>query len=70
MKKIDLDTSAPELLEEHKYWAKIQGRIIVEALQGEFEYLKVIAQTAQIDYINGEPYLKSEAITKVERGIK
>ena len=61
-----LIASAPDLLEEHKHWAKIQGRIIVEALQGEFEYLKVIAQTARIEYINGEPYLKSEAINKSE----
>ena len=56
-----------KLLEEHKHWAKIQGRIIVEGLQGDFKYLRVIAQTARIEYINGEPYLKSEAIEKAER---
>ena len=60
----NLIAASPVLLEEHKHWSKIQGRIIVEALQGNFEYLKLIARTAQIEYINGEPYLKSEAIAK------
>jgi hypothetical protein len=63
---VHLIASCPDLLEEHKQWARIQGRIIVEALQGNFEYLKVIAQTAQIEYVNGKPFLKSEAIAKAE----
>jgi len=54
------DGEESELLEEHEHWAKITGRILVEAVQGEFEYLKVIALNSKIVYKNGEPYLKSD----------
>lgn len=60
--------SAPELLEEHKEWAKITGRIIVEALQGHYEYLKVVAANSRIIYENGEPLISSDIIAKAERG--
>ncbi len=64
---LTLVAACPDLLEEHKAWAKITGRILVEALQGNFEYLKVVAMQSKIVYQDGEPYLKSEAIAKATK---
>lgn len=61
-----LITSAPDLLREHKDWSKILGRIIVGALQKDYEYLGIVANHAIIEYRDGEPFLKSEAISKAE----
>lgn len=61
-----LIASAPELLEEHKRWAKILGHIIVTFLQGNYEALNIYSKM-KIEYKDGEPWLKSEAIAKAER---
>lgn len=57
---------APELFEEHKDWAKILGHIIVKALQKDYEYLGIIAKHLPIEYRDGEPRVKSQAIFKAE----
>jgi len=61
-----LIASAPELLEEHKHWAIILGHILVEALQGNYKALEVYAKHMKIEYRDGEPWAKSEAIAKAE----
>jgi hypothetical protein len=54
-----------ELLWEHKQWAKILGHIIVSHIQGNHEALDVY-QHMKIEYREGEPWVKSEAISKAE----
>ena len=63
-----LIAAAPNLLEEHKQWAKILGHIFVMALQGDYEALQTYAKVMKIEFRDGEPSLKSEAIAKIERG--
>lgn len=60
-----LIAAGPDLLEEHKRWAKILGHIIVSHLQGSHETLDVY-QYMKIEYRDGEPCLKSETIAKAE----
>ena len=62
----NLIAAAPGLLEEHKQWAKILGHIIVRALQGDYEALDTYAKCIPIEFVNGEPWAKSEAIAKAE----
>lgn len=61
-----LISAAPELLKEHKKWANILGYIFVRALQHDYEVLQLYAKTMKLDYINGNPVVKSEAIAKAE----
>ena len=56
------------LLEEHKQWAKILGHIFIRALQGDYEVLEIYANNMKIEFVDGEPSLKSEAIAKAEEG--
>jgi hypothetical protein len=59
-------SAAPDLLEEHKQWAKILGHIFVMGLQKDYEALEIYAKNIKIEFVDGEPSLKSEAIAKAE----
>jgi len=53
-----------QLLEEHKQWSDIFGRVIVEALQNSYEYLNLIKRNTKIEFSTGCPKLKSESIRR------
>lgn len=61
-----LIASAPELLDEHKAWAKNIGSAFAKALQGDYEEIDILAKNTELDFTTGEPCLKSEAIAKAE----
>jgi len=62
-----LIAAAPDLLEEHIQWGKILGHILVMALQNDYEALDVYKKHIEIDYRDGEPFIKSQAISMAEK---
>ena len=64
-----LIAAAPELLEEHKEWASLIGRVYLMIRQGRSEEAAdLIVEAEVIDYQSGEPVAVSDAITKAEGG--
>jgi hypothetical protein len=61
-----LIATAPELLEEHKVWAKNIGEALIRVLQKDYSLIDILAKTTNIDFTSGEPVLRSEAIDKAE----
>jgi hypothetical protein len=37
--------AAPEIYQEHSLWAHVLGRVLIEALQGNYDYLNSLAKT-------------------------
>ncbi len=65
----DLIAAAPELLAEHREWARLLGRFIVEALQGSYDGIDELVKSigpSILEYHNGEPCFGSTAIAKAE----
>lgn len=59
-----LIAAAPDLLEEHKEWANRFGTACILSLQGDYSAFDEIARNYIIEFHNGEPHLKSQAIAK------
>lgn len=64
-----LIAACPELLEEHKAWARDFGMALLLFLQGDHSAIDNLARDMIIDRDNDGPVLRSTAIAKAEGGI-
>ena len=65
----EVEAQRDELLEEHKEWASLIGKVYLMLLQGmSGEAADLIAESQVIDFPKGEPVAVSDAINKAEGG--
>ncbi len=55
-----------KLVEEHKQWAKILGRIFIEGLQGEYNVVEICAKQMKVGLEDGEPVLVSRVLEEMK----
>lgn len=60
------DAAVKKLVEEHRTWAQEFGAALVMALQGDYSRVDDLAHDLIIDFPDGVPSIRSDAIKTVE----